>query len=66
MSFPVFDDCCKKFDTTSGIFIECVCGKLVKPRVGHEFTLRILNDHNNDPNHWDKIALLRKRAKGIE
>ena len=66
MSLPFFDDCCKRVDTTSGIFIECVCGKILKPRVGRAFTLGRWNNHKNYPNHFYNIVIFRKRAKIIE
>ena len=66
MIFTVFGYCCNIFDTTSGIFIECVCGNIVKTRVGFAFTFGSCNYHKNDPNHLYKIALFIKRAKIIE
>ena len=66
MSLPVFDDCCKRVDTTCGMFIECVCGDIVKTRVGSAFKLGHWNENNNEPDHLDKIALFRNRAKSIE
>ena len=39
---------------------------MVKPRVSHEFTLWCWNEHKNDSNNLDNIALLRKGANSIE
>ena len=39
-SLPVFDICCKRVDTTSGMFIECICGKILKPELDVNSHLR--------------------------
>ena len=66
ISLPVFGACCKIFETTSGMFIECVCVNIAKTRVGCALTLGCWNENKNNPNNLYKIAILSKMDKIIE